>query len=114
MQTTSVSPVTGCSTTGKSLLKLLGASSNALSWNACLNYIVKRMFCVVNECHMLCMPLCGSKPFLLAGPQENEFPDVLCRWTGKKASSINGHCIEFINAGGRTTAYVPALQKLAR
>ncbi|EPS69293.1 hypothetical protein M569_05472, partial [Genlisea aurea] len=33
------------------------------------------------------------------------------RW-GKKPGKVNGKKIEFINAGGRTTAYVPQLQKL--
>ncbi|KAJ0785288.1 putative DNA-(apurinic or apyrimidinic site) lyase, DNA-formamidopyrimidine glycosylase [Helianthus annuus] len=33
------------------------------------------------------------------------------RWC-KKPGKINGMTIEFINAGGRTTAYVPELQKL--
>ncbi|XP_019448077.1 PREDICTED: formamidopyrimidine-DNA glycosylase isoform X2 [Lupinus angustifolius] len=34
------------------------------------------------------------------------------RW-GKKAGKIDGKTIEFITAGGRTTAYVPELQKLS-
>ncbi|XP_076888032.1 formamidopyrimidine-DNA glycosylase-like isoform X2 [Bidens hawaiensis] len=34
------------------------------------------------------------------------------RW-GKKPGKINGKAIDFINAGGRTTAYVPELQKLS-
>ncbi|KAJ3679145.1 hypothetical protein LUZ60_017156 [Juncus effusus] len=34
------------------------------------------------------------------------------RW-GKKEGEINGKKIEFITAGGRTTAYVPELQKLS-
>ncbi|KAM0001899.1 putative DNA-(apurinic or apyrimidinic site) lyase, DNA-formamidopyrimidine glycosylase [Helianthus debilis subsp. tardiflorus] len=34
------------------------------------------------------------------------------RWC-KKPGKINGMTIEFINAGGRTTAYVPELQKLS-
>nr|XP_043637382.1 formamidopyrimidine-DNA glycosylase-like [Erigeron canadensis] len=40
--------------------------------------------------------------------------DWLChsRW-GKKPGKINGHKIEFIEAGGRTSAYVPELQKLS-
>ncbi|KAL8260874.1 hypothetical protein R6Q59_024923 [Mikania micrantha] len=40
--------------------------------------------------------------------------DWLChsRW-GKKPGKINGKTIKFINAGGRTSAYVPALQKLS-
>nr|XP_043634905.1 formamidopyrimidine-DNA glycosylase-like isoform X2 [Erigeron canadensis] len=45
----------------------------------------------------------------------NRFPvDWLChlRW-GKKPGKINGKKIEFIEAGGRTTAYVPELQKLS-
>ncbi|WVZ79247.1 hypothetical protein U9M48_026849 [Paspalum notatum var. saurae] len=33
------------------------------------------------------------------------------RW-GKKPGKVNGNKIEFITAGGRTTAYVPQLQKL--
>ncbi|EYU21672.1 hypothetical protein ABFS82_09G090100 [Erythranthe guttata] len=33
------------------------------------------------------------------------------RW-GKKPGKVDGKVIEFINAGGRTTAYVPELQKL--
>lgn len=33
------------------------------------------------------------------------------RW-GKKPGTVNGKKIEFITAGGRTTAYVPQLQKL--
>ncbi|KAF6167365.1 hypothetical protein GIB67_020671 [Kingdonia uniflora] len=33
------------------------------------------------------------------------------RW-GKKSGKVNGETIEFITAGGRTTAYVPELQKL--
>lgn len=35
-----------------------------------------------------------------------------CRWTGKKASSINGHKIDFVTVGSRTSAFVPALQKV--
>ncbi|XP_020868691.1 formamidopyrimidine-DNA glycosylase isoform X2 [Arabidopsis lyrata subsp. lyrata] len=34
------------------------------------------------------------------------------RW-GKKAGKVNGKKIDFITAGGRTTAYVPELQKLS-
>ncbi|KAM7254040.1 hypothetical protein ACFE04_031722 [Oxalis oulophora] len=34
------------------------------------------------------------------------------RW-GKKAGKVNGMQIDFITAGGRTTAYVPELQKLS-
>ncbi|KAE8705083.1 Formamidopyrimidine-DNA glycosylase [Hibiscus syriacus] len=34
------------------------------------------------------------------------------RW-GKKSGKINGKKIDFINAGGRTSAYVPELQKLS-
>eukprot|EP00798_Chlamydomonas_sp_ICE-L_P001400 gene1400-32770_t len=34
------------------------------------------------------------------------------RWTGQKASSIGGKAIDFIKVGSRTSAYVPALQKL--
>ncbi|XP_042756153.1 formamidopyrimidine-DNA glycosylase isoform X2 [Lactuca sativa] len=34
------------------------------------------------------------------------------RW-GKKPGNLNGKKIEFINAGGRTSAYVPELQKLS-
>lgn len=34
-----------------------------------------------------------------------------CRWTGKKATThSNGHAVQFLKVGGRTTAYVPALQ----
>lgn len=34
------------------------------------------------------------------------------RWTGKKASSINGGRIEFLTVGGRTSAFVPSVQRL--
>lgn len=34
------------------------------------------------------------------------------RWTGQKASSVNGQKIDFVKVGSRTSAYVPALQKL--
>lgn len=34
------------------------------------------------------------------------------RWTGKKSSSVEGKKIDFITVGSRTSAYVPALQKL--
>lgn len=35
------------------------------------------------------------------------------RWTGKKACTMpNGQKVEFVTAGGRTTAYVPTVQKL--
>uniref|UniRef100_A0A7S3QJP2 Formamidopyrimidine-DNA glycosylase catalytic domain-containing protein n=1 Tax=Dunaliella tertiolecta TaxID=3047 RepID=A0A7S3QJP2_DUNTE len=36
------------------------------------------------------------------------------RWTGKQASSIDGKKIDFITVGSRTSAYVPALQKLVK
>lgn len=35
------------------------------------------------------------------------------RWTNKKPGSINGHTIEFVTVGSRTSAFVPAVQKLA-
>jgi formamidopyrimidine-DNA glycosylase len=34
------------------------------------------------------------------------------RWTGKKASSVGGRPLAFITVGGRTSAFVPSLQKL--
>ena len=33
------------------------------------------------------------------------------RWTGKKASKVNGKAIKFITVGSRTTAFVPSVQK---
>ncbi|KAL6603767.1 hypothetical protein ACP70R_044128 [Stipagrostis hirtigluma subsp. patula] len=45
----------------------------------------------------------------------DRFPDDWLfhhRW-GKKPGKVNGKKIEFITAGGRTTAYVPQLQKLS-
>mmetsp|Transcript_18372 Transcript_18372/g.39500 ORF Transcript_18372/g.39500 Transcript_18372/m.39500 type:complete len:570 (-) Transcript_18372:261-1970(-) len=36
------------------------------------------------------------------------------RWTNKRASSINGMPISFVTVGSRTSAFVPALQKLRR
>jgi hypothetical protein len=34
-----------------------------------------------------------------------------CRW-GKKAGTLQGHKLDHITVGSRTSCYVPALQKL--
>ncbi len=40
-------------------------------------------------------------------------PFVALRWTGKKASKdAHGNHVEFVTVGSRTSAFVPALQKL--
>eukprot|EP00892_Ulva_mutabilis_P006956 jgi/Ulvmu1/4632/UM002_0363.1 len=49
-----------------------------------------------------------------AGARSDEFPPSWLfhyRWTGKVATThSNGHAVQFLKVGGRTTAYVPALQ----
>ena len=38
-----------------------------------------------------------------------------CRWTGKRTGgSVGGHAIDFVTVGSRTSAFVPALQKLLK
>lgn len=36
---------------------------------------------------------------------------MCCRW-GKKAGTLQGHKLDHITVGSRTSCYVPALQKL--
>lgn len=68
----------------------------------------------VKGAHACCTPHPPLKgPPLPVCPAPCPFFPCCFRWTGKKATTLpSGHKVDFVKAGGRTSAYVPALQKL--